>query len=75
MSPDAREGKEHDSVFLPQDGYYRSVATSGDDEVASCNFDKPAAFGNRLLYEHLSELKKERAIGMSCYHWGNLGAL
>ncbi len=56
-----------DFVFIPQDNYYRSAEYVNNERITAYNFDHPDAFDNELLYRHLSDLKKFKAISMPQY--------
>ena len=56
-----------DFVFIPQDNYYKSAENISNKNITDFNFDHPDAFDTSLLLEHLSELKKGKAIEMPTY--------
>jgi uridine kinase len=56
-----------DFVFMPQDNYYKSAAYISNSNITAFNFDRPDAFDNALIIEHLDALKAGRAIEMPSY--------
>jgi uridine kinase len=54
-------------AFLAQDNYYRDVDWSGPESILNHNFDHPDALDSELLVEHLSDLKRGRAIELPVY--------
>jgi uridine kinase len=56
-----------DFVFLPQDSYYKSAANMSNTNITAFNFDRPDAFDNELILEHLDALRAGRGIEMPTY--------
>jgi uridine kinase len=56
-----------DFAFIPQDNYYKSAEYISNQNITAFNFDRPDAFDNALLIEHLDALKDGRAIEMPTY--------
>lgn len=56
-----------DFVFLPQDSYYKSATYMSNSNITAFNFDRPDAFDNELVKEHLDALKSGKSIEMPTY--------
>ena len=56
-----------DFVFLPQDNYYKSAAYMSNSNITAFHFDRPDAFANELLIEHLDALRAGKPIDMPTY--------
>jgi len=56
-------------VVIPQDSYYKDSSNLSDEEKRNHNFDHPDAIDWNLLCEHLSELKKGKAIEQPVYSY------
>jgi uridine kinase len=56
-----------DFAFVPQDNYYRSASQVSNDNITAFNFDRPDAFDNALLIEHLDALRAGRGVEMPTY--------
>ncbi|HUX40615.1 MAG TPA: uridine kinase [Rectinemataceae bacterium] len=56
-----------DFVFLAQDSYYKSAEFISNSNITAFNFDRPDAFDNALLIEHLDALRDDRPIDMPVY--------
>jgi uridine kinase len=60
-------GLVSDFAFIPQDNYYRSASHVSNDNITAFDFDRPDAFDNALLIEHLDALRAGRGIEMPTY--------
>jgi uridine kinase len=56
-----------DFVFLPQDSYYKSASYMSNSNITAFNFDRPDAFDNALILEHLDALRSGKGIDMPIY--------
>lgn len=56
-----------DFVFLAQDNYYKSAEFISNSNITAFNFDRPDAFDNALLIEHLDALRDDKPIDMPVY--------
>ncbi|HUX38046.1 MAG TPA: uridine kinase [Rectinemataceae bacterium] len=56
-----------DFVFIAQDNYYKSAEYISNSNITAFNFDRPDAFDNSLLIEHLDALRDDRPIDMPVY--------
>jgi uridine kinase len=56
-----------DFAFIPQDNYYRSASHVSNANITAFDFDRPDAFDNALLIEHLDALRAGRGIEMPTY--------
>lgn len=56
-----------DFVFLAQDSYYKSAEFVSNSNITAFNFDRPDAFDNALLVEHLDLLRDDKPIDMPVY--------
>lgn len=54
-------------AFVPQDNYYRSASHVSNDNITAFDFDRPDAFDNALLIEHLDALRAGRGVEMPTY--------
>jgi len=57
------------SLIIPQDTYYRDRGDLPLEEREKYNFDHPSAFENRLLSQHLRELKLGNPIPQLSYDY------
>ncbi|MBN1900516.1 uridine kinase [Candidatus Sumerlaeota bacterium] len=62
-----REIPEEDVIIISQDMYYRNNAHLPLEEREKINYDHPDAFDNKLLFKHLSDLKKGKEIQRPVY--------
>ncbi|MDA8411954.1 MAG: uridine kinase [Treponema sp.] len=56
-----------DFVFIAQDNYYKSAEYISNSNITAFNFDRPDAFDNALIIEHLDALRDDRPIDMPVY--------
>lgn len=56
-----------DFLVIPQDSYYKTATYVNNSNITAFNWDHPSAFDTDLLYEHLLELKADRAIELPTY--------
>lgn len=56
-----------DFAFLPQDSYYKSAEHMSNTNITAFNFDRPDAFDNELILEHLDALRAGGGIDMPTY--------
>ncbi len=57
----------NDFVFIAQDNYYKSAEYISNSNITAFNFDRPDAFDNALIIEHLDALRDDRPIDMPVY--------
>ena len=61
------EALHEEMVMIPQDFYYKNMNHLEFQEREKINYDHPDSFDNKLLVEHLKELKQGKAIQSPIY--------
>ncbi|MDD3626640.1 MAG: uridine kinase [bacterium] len=61
------EALHEEMVMIPQDFYYKNMNHLEFQEREKINYDHPDSFDNKLLVEHLKELKLGKAIQSPIY--------
>jgi uridine kinase len=54
-------------IIISQDNYYKDRSSLDAKLRRSINYDHPSAFDNRLLYQHLTNLRAGKFINMPTY--------
>lgn len=55
--------------LIPQDSYYKDLASLPLNERSQVNFDHPLAFDNDLLVQHLDQLLQGRTVQQPVYNY------
>ncbi len=63
----ARELAGESVSCLSHDAYYRDQGTLSLEERADINYDHPSAFDNRLLIQHLDDLRNAKGVERPVY--------
>lgn len=59
--------KEENVAVIEEDSYYKDQSNISFEERVKTNYDHPFAFDNRLLIEHLKDLKSGKSIEKPLY--------
>ena len=59
--------KEENVAVIEEDSYYKDQSNISFEERVKTNYDHPFAFDNKLLIEHLKDLKSGKSIEKPLY--------
>ena len=62
--------KEENVAVIEEDSYYKDQSNISFEERVKTNYDHPFAFDNKLLIEHLKDLKSGKSIEKPLYDFG-----